>query len=68
MPFRRAGFALTPPSVPVFTAAVLLVALGALVHYKILAVRALAGLSAYSFELVLAGAILLIIGALLRGV
>lgn len=68
MPFRRAPFVLTPPSLPIFTAAVVLTALGALLHYKLLAIRALGTLGTYSFEMVLIGALLLMAGALLRGV
>ena len=65
MPFRRAAFTLTPPTWPVFAIALVLTALGALVHYRVVLVPALAG---YSFEMVLCGAVLLIAGAMLRGI
>ena len=65
MPFRRGSFALTPPSVPIFLIALVLTVLGALVKYKLVAIPAI---SAHSFELVLIGAVLLLAGALLRGV
>lgn len=65
MPYRRGSFALTPPSVPLFAVAVVLTLLAALVHYKALAIPAL---STHSFEVLLIGAVLLIAGALFRGV
>lgn len=65
MPYRRGSFTLTPPSVPLFAVAVVLTLLGVLVRYKVVAIAAL---GAYSFEMVLIAAVLLIAGALLRGV
>ena len=65
MAFRRGSFTLTPPTMPVFAIAVVLTILGALLRYRVITVSAL---GPYSFELVLAAAILLIAGALLRGV
>lgn len=65
MAFRRGSFTLTPPTMPVFTIAVVLALLGALLRYRVIALN---GLGQYSFELVLAAVVLLILGALLRGV
>ena len=65
MAFRRGSFTLTPPTMPVFAIAVVLALLGALLRYRVIA---LSGLGQYSFELVLVAAVLLIAGALLRGV
>lgn len=65
MAFRRGSFTLTPPTMPVFAIAVVLALLGALLRYRVIA---LSGLGPYAFELVLAAAVLLILGALLRGV
>ena len=65
MPFRRGTYTLTPPRWPVFVVALVLTLLLALVHYKLLAIPAIA---AHSYEVLLVGAILLIAGALFRGV
>lgn len=65
MPFRRTSYVLTPPSWPVFIGAAILAALSALVHYRVLVMPALNGLT---YEMMLGAAILLIAGALLRGV
>ena len=65
MPIRRATFVLTPPRWPLFVVALVLTLLAALVRYKLLAIPAL---SAHSFELLLAAAVLLIVGTLFRGV
>ena len=64
MPYRRGSFTLTPPTLPLFLVAVVLTLLGALVHYKVVAIGALAP---HSFELMLVAAVLLIVGALFRG-
>lgn len=64
MPYRRGSFALTPPTVPLFAVAVVLTLLAALVRYKVVAIAALAP---HSFELLLVAAVLLIVGALFRG-
>ena len=65
MPFRRGSYTLTPPSFPVFVIAVVLTLLAVVVRYKILAIPAL---NAHSFEMLLVAAVLLIVGALFRGI
>lgn len=65
MPFRRGSYTLTPPTWPIFVIALVLTVLGALVRYKVLAIPAL---NAHSFEMMFIAALLLIAGALFRGI
>jgi hypothetical protein len=65
MPYRRGSFTLTPPTWPIFAIACVLTILAAIVHYKVVAIGAL---SAHSFEMLLVAAVLLIAGALFRGI
>lgn len=67
MVFRRGygSYMLTPPTWPVFIIATVLAALSLLVRYKVLN---LAALTPYTYEMMLISALLLIAGALFRGI
>lgn len=61
---RRGSLALTPPTLPIFAIAVVLGGLAALMRYKVVSIAALSG---YTFEMMLAAFLLLVAGAVLRG-
>ena len=66
MPFRRAGFALTPPSVVIFVISLVLAAAAFLVHYAHVSVPIVS--SARVFDVLALGYVVLMIGVLFRGV
>lgn len=65
MAFRRGGYALTPPTWPIFSVAVVLAILSALLHYRMISLPALAP---HTYEMALVSSVLLAAGALFRGI
>lgn len=65
MAFRRGSYALTAPTWPIFSVAVVLAVLSALMHYKVVTIAVLAP---HGYEMMLIAAVLLIAGALFRGI
>lgn len=64
MPFRRGGFALTPPSLPLFLVSLLLAVIAVLARYGVLHLAVLT--SARGFLLLVAAYAILAIGVLVR--
>jgi hypothetical protein len=66
MPFRRGGFALTPPSVVVFVISLVLAVLAFLVHYAHMSVPIIN--SSRVFDVLTVAYIVLMVGVLFRRV
>ncbi len=66
MPFRRGGFALTPPSVIVFIISLVLAALALLVHYAHVSVPIVG--SSNVFDVLAIAYVVLMVGVLFKGV
>jgi hypothetical protein len=66
MPFRRGGFALTPPSVIVFVISLILAALALLVHYAHVAVPIVN--SGNVFDVLAIAYVVLMVGVLFKGI
>jgi hypothetical protein len=66
MPFRRGGFALTPPSFVVFIISLILAVLAMLVHYGHMSVPIIG--ASHVFDVLTIAYVVLTIGVLLRGV
>jgi hypothetical protein len=66
MPFRRGGFALTPPSVLLFVISLVLAVLALLVHYGHMSVPIIS--ASHVFDVLAIGYLVLMIGVLFRGV
>ena len=66
MPYRRGGFALTPPSVIVFVISLVLAALALLVHYAHVAVPIIN--TGRVFDVLAIAYVALMVGVLFRGV
>jgi hypothetical protein len=64
MPFRRGGFALTPPSLPVFIIAVVLAVIALLVRYGGVSIPMVT--SARAFHLLAIAFIVLAVGVVVR--
>jgi hypothetical protein len=64
MPFRRAGFALTPPTLPVFAISLVLALVAGLAHYGVLHIATLT--PSRAFALLAIAYVLLALGVLLR--
>ena len=64
MPFRRAGFVLTPPSLPIFLISAVLALLAILARFGVLDLAVLT--SSRAFLLLLAAYVVLAVGVLLR--
>jgi hypothetical protein len=63
MPYRRGGFALTPPSMPVFLIAVLLAILAFLVRYAGVSIPII---NPHVFNVLAIAFVLLVVGVLVR--
>ena len=66
MPFRRGGFALTPPSVLIFVISVVLAVLALMVHYAHVSVPIIN--ASRVFDVLAIAYLALMIGVLFRGV
>jgi hypothetical protein len=66
MPYRRAGFALTPPSLVIFLISLVLAALAFLVHYAHVSVPIIS--SSRVFDVLSIAYVVLMVGVLFRGV
>jgi hypothetical protein len=66
MPFRRGGFALTPPSVLMFVISLVLAVLALLVHYAHVSVPIIS--ASHVFDVLAIGYLVLMIGVLFRGI
>jgi hypothetical protein len=66
MPFRRGGFALTPPSVLVFGISLVLAVLALLVHYAHVSVPIIS--ASHVFDVLAIAYLVLMVGVLFRGV
>lgn len=66
MPFRRGGFALTPPSLMIFVIALVLALVALLSHYMHASVPLIS--SARAFDALAIAYVLLTIGVLFRGI
>jgi hypothetical protein len=66
MPFRRGGFALTPPSLLIFVISVVLAILALMVHYAHVSVPIIN--ASRVFDVLAIGYIVLMVGVLFRGV
>jgi hypothetical protein len=66
MPYRRGGFALTPPSIPVFVIALILAVIALLVHYAHVAIPLVT--AARAFDVLAVAFIIMLVGVLFRGV
>ena len=66
MPYRRGGFALTPPSVAIFLISIILAILAMLVHYAHVSVPIISALRV--FDVLAIAYVLLAAGVLIRGV
>ena len=66
MPFRRGGFALTPPSVLIFVISLVLAVLALLVHYGHMSVPIIG--ASHVFDVLTIAYVVLTIGVLLKGV
>jgi hypothetical protein len=66
MPFRRGGFALTPPSFVVFAISLILAVLAMLVHYGHMSVPVIG--ASRVFDVLSIAYVVLTIGVLLKGV
>ena len=66
MPFRRGGFALTPPSLVVFIISIILAALALLVHYAHVSVPIVS--SANVFNVLAIAYVVMLAGVLFKGV
>jgi hypothetical protein len=66
MPFRRGGFALTPPSLVVFIISIVLAALAFLVHYAHVSVPVVS--SAHVFDVLAIGYVVMLVGVLFKGI
>jgi hypothetical protein len=66
MPFRRRGFALTPPSFVVFAISLILAVLAMLVHYGHMSVPIIG--ASRVFDVLTIAYVILTIGVLLKGV
>jgi hypothetical protein len=63
MPYRRGGFALTPPSMPIFLIALLLAILAFLVRYAGVSIPIV---NPYVFNVLAIAFVLLVVGVLVR--
>jgi hypothetical protein len=66
MPYRRGGFALTPPSVIVFVISLVLAILALLVHYAHVSVPIING--GRVFDVLTLAYVVLMVGVLFRGI
>jgi hypothetical protein len=66
MPFRRGGFALTPPSFIVFIISLVLAVLAFLVHYAHLSMPVVS--SANVFDVLAIAYVVMLVGVLFKGV
>jgi hypothetical protein len=66
MPFRRGGFALTPPSLLVFIISLVLAVLAFLVHYAHVSVPIIS--SAHVFDVLAIAYVVLLVGVLFKGI
>ncbi len=66
MPFRRGGFALTPPSLVIFVISLILAVLGILVHYAHVAVPIIG--ASHVVDVLALAYVILMIGVLFRGI
>jgi hypothetical protein len=66
MPYRRGGFALTPPSVLIFVISIVLAAAAMLVHYTHTAVPIIT--AANVFDVLAIAYVVLMVGVLFKGI
>jgi hypothetical protein len=66
MAYRRGNFALTPPSILIFTLSVVFALLSILIYYRIVSIPIIN--PRYVYELLLIGWVLLVIGVVFRRV
>ena len=66
MPYRRGGFALTPPSLVIFMISVVLAVIALLIRYAHLSVPIIS--SARVFDVLAIAYVVLVIGVLFRGI
>jgi hypothetical protein len=66
MPFRRGGFALTPPSVLIFVISLVLAVLALLVHYGHVSVPIIS--VSHVFDVLAIAYVVLMVGVLFRGI
>ena len=66
MPYRRGGFALTPPSLVIFVISLVLAALAFLAHYAHVSVPIIS--SSRVFDVLTIAYVVLMVGVLFRGV
>ncbi len=66
MPYRRGGFALTPPSIVIFVISLILAAIAFLVHYAHVSVPIVS--SARVFDVLAVAYVALMAGVLFRGI
>jgi hypothetical protein len=66
MPFRRGGFALTPPSVLIFVISLVLAVLALLVHYAHVSVPIIS--ASQVFDVLAIAYVVLMVGVLFRGI
>jgi hypothetical protein len=64
MAYRRGGFALTPPSILLFSISLIFAILSILIKYRVVSIPIIN--PAYVYELLLIGYIVLVVGVLLR--
>jgi hypothetical protein len=66
MPFRRGGFALTPPSVLIFGISLVLAVLALMVHYAHVSVPIIN--ASHVFDVLAVAYLVLMVGVLFRGI
>jgi hypothetical protein len=66
MPFRRGGFALTPPSVLIFGISLVLAVLALMVHYAHVSVPIIN--ASHVFDVLAVAYVVLMVGVLFRGI
>jgi len=66
MPYRRGGFALTPPSLVIFLISLVLAVVALLAHYAHVSVPIIS--SSHMFDVLAIAYVVLMIGVLFRGV
>jgi hypothetical protein len=66
MPFRRGGFALTPPSVLIFSISLVLAVLALMVHYAHVSMPIIN--ASHVFDVLAVAYIVLMVGVLFRGI
>jgi hypothetical protein len=66
MPFRRGGFALTPPSVLIFGISLVLAVLALMVHYAHVSIPIIN--ASHVFDVLAVAYVVLMVGVLFRGI